>query len=578
MALQPKRTWSAEDERRRRLEEDPDAYDVGPHSVTCAGCHRPIRLNATGRYYAANWNKHKMGCKNTNAVNGSNAMSAVCDTFSMANLSLSRLLMHLHAQESKFTGRVAAFRVAKPSESSEPSTLSNAFRVPASYGLDRICADGPRESGIRPPQGGQSLMSGYTRSPSSQSERRSPHDNIHGRPRATPYPSVRSNSSGALYGGHSHSPLLGLQASTGSPTAPSLRLEDGESYGPTEAPFRTEHVQNDRSSHGVPAFGIQRGRANSTPSHHSEDTQRLAYLRSRDVFPESDHLLDKGKRRHFEPAHSTSHHYSPLRKYAHLGADFRTYDRVDDQDSYPGRTQASDFSGSSNKPRDWRENHIISDIDSNSTASPPGFGTRPAGRTQKLPASFSPSPLPQDRLDERVLPPLSSLSLSQTSMPGPIKDRSGEHRSKARYDNSRATAAPEEGYSWRERTSAWVQTGATSLVLDRDSPESVVLPPIRNTSRLTRGSPASIGRRQREDDEHDHNSMDEDRPSPFKVLVLPLGQSHLSSTPRADDLSLEYKRAGISSGEDMNIGGDSTLVGSHSQRELRAQFSFALEV
>ena len=77
MPLQPRRTWSAEDERRRRLEEDPDAYDVGPHTVTCAGCHRPIRLNATGRYYAANWNKHKMGCKNTNAANGASAVSAV---------------------------------------------------------------------------------------------------------------------------------------------------------------------------------------------------------------------------------------------------------------------------------------------------------------------------------------------------------------------------------------------------------------------------------------------------------------------------------------------------------------------
>ena len=81
--LQPRRTWSAEDERRRRLEEDPDAYDVGPHSVTCAGCHRPIRLNATGRYYAANWNKHKMGCKNTNAVNGAGAVSAVRDSESI---------------------------------------------------------------------------------------------------------------------------------------------------------------------------------------------------------------------------------------------------------------------------------------------------------------------------------------------------------------------------------------------------------------------------------------------------------------------------------------------------------------
>lgn len=77
MPLQPRRNWSPEDERRRRLEEDPDAYDVTPHSVTCAGCHRPIRLNATGRYYAANWNKHKMGCKNTTAVNGGNVTSMV---------------------------------------------------------------------------------------------------------------------------------------------------------------------------------------------------------------------------------------------------------------------------------------------------------------------------------------------------------------------------------------------------------------------------------------------------------------------------------------------------------------------
>lgn len=76
-ALQPRRTWSAEDERRKRLEDDPDAYDVGPHSVTCAGCHRPIRLNATGRYYAANWNKHKMGCKTANSVSGWGTVTAV---------------------------------------------------------------------------------------------------------------------------------------------------------------------------------------------------------------------------------------------------------------------------------------------------------------------------------------------------------------------------------------------------------------------------------------------------------------------------------------------------------------------
>lgn len=80
MPLQPRRNWSPEDERRKRLEEDPDAYDVTPHSVTCAGCHRPIRLNATGRYYAANWNKHKMGCKNTTAVNGGNVTSMVSST------------------------------------------------------------------------------------------------------------------------------------------------------------------------------------------------------------------------------------------------------------------------------------------------------------------------------------------------------------------------------------------------------------------------------------------------------------------------------------------------------------------
>ena len=77
MPLQPRRTWSAEDDRRRKLEADPDAYDVGPHSVTCRGCHRPIRLNATGRYYAANWNKHKMGCKIANNVDGGGPSSLV---------------------------------------------------------------------------------------------------------------------------------------------------------------------------------------------------------------------------------------------------------------------------------------------------------------------------------------------------------------------------------------------------------------------------------------------------------------------------------------------------------------------
>lgn len=77
MPLQPRRTWSAEDDRRRRLEADPDAYDVGPHTVTCRGCHRPIRLNATGRYYAANWNKHKMGCKIANSQDGGGSASLV---------------------------------------------------------------------------------------------------------------------------------------------------------------------------------------------------------------------------------------------------------------------------------------------------------------------------------------------------------------------------------------------------------------------------------------------------------------------------------------------------------------------
>ncbi|KLO07090.1 hypothetical protein SCHPADRAFT_664889 [Schizopora paradoxa] len=96
--IQPRRAWTAEDSRRKKLEEDPDAYDVTPHSVTCAGCHRPIRLNGTGRYYAANWNKHKMGCKNTHASNSSASRS----------------------MESKFNGRVAAFRVTKPPEGVDP--------------------------------------------------------------------------------------------------------------------------------------------------------------------------------------------------------------------------------------------------------------------------------------------------------------------------------------------------------------------------------------------------------------------------------------------------------------------------
>lgn len=100
MPLQPRRNWSPEDERRRRLEEDPDAYDVTPHSVTCAGCHRPIRLNATGRYYAANWNKHKMGCKNTTAVNGGNVTSMVSTAIviSITNAVTRASVGHLHAE------------------------------------------------------------------------------------------------------------------------------------------------------------------------------------------------------------------------------------------------------------------------------------------------------------------------------------------------------------------------------------------------------------------------------------------------------------------------------------------------
>ncbi|KAL5533716.1 hypothetical protein ACEPAG_176 [Sanghuangporus baumii] len=544
MALQPKRTWSAEDERRRRLEEDPDAYDVSPHSVTCAGCHRPIRLNATGRYYAANWNKHKMGCKNTNAVNGANAMSA----------------------ESKFTGRVAAFRVAKPSENTELLVPSASSGNPGPHELDRMHADVAKQS--HPQDRDQSTSSRFTRPPSFRQEQHRLGDSMvsHDHPRAIPYPSVRSNSSGALYGGLTQSPLLASHKSSRSPNVPSLRLEEQGSYGPIEAPFSAE-AQNDRSSYGVPASGIQRGRANSTPSHHSEDTQRLAYLCSRDAFPESKHLLDKGKRRYVESGHSNSHHYSPLRKYAHLGADLRTYDKVSDLGSYPSRTEAFDVSSSSNKARDWRENHGISDIDSSSTASPPGFGAKQAGRSQKIPASFSPSPLPQDPVDERVLPPLSSLSLAKPVVSGSLSrtDRSSGYRSMVHYDSSRVAGAPEDGYSWRERTKAWVQTGATSLVIDRDSPESVVLPPIRDASGRPRGSPASFRRRQREDDEDDDNSMDEDRPSPPKVLALPLEQSRPSSTPRTDDLSLEFKHADVSSGEDMNIGGDSTFVGNHPQ-------------
>lgn len=63
LPLQPRRAWTVEDVRKRALENDPDAYDVGPHAVTCRSCHRSIRLNATGRYYAANWNKHKASCR-----------------------------------------------------------------------------------------------------------------------------------------------------------------------------------------------------------------------------------------------------------------------------------------------------------------------------------------------------------------------------------------------------------------------------------------------------------------------------------------------------------------------------------
>ena len=119
-----------------------------------------------------------------------------------------------------------------------------------------------------------------------------------------------------------------------------------------------------------------------------------------------------------------------------------------------------------------------------------------------------------------------------------------------------------------------MQSGTARSVSDRDSPESVVLPPIRTATSSPRVNYSDTKRRQREDDEFDGISTSEDMPSPPRVLLLSTDSSKMSSTVRAEDLSAKYKLVNPSSDSFSNVGGDSMsslVVGNQSERESWAR-------
>ncbi|EJC98723.1 uncharacterized protein FOMMEDRAFT_170935 [Fomitiporia mediterranea MF3/22] len=584
MPLQPRRTWSAEDERRRRLEEDPDAYDVGPHTVTCAGCHRPIRLNATGRYYAANWNKHKMGCKNTNAANGASAVSA----------------------ESKFTGRVAAFRVAKPAESSEPFTIPTKLNTLTSQESRHLPAhvlypsshrlDGTERtdswSDHFPAKGLSSVGEHGTASTSYRGERsgmsrRSANDHsTDASDKRAPIALTHSDTPKAQVDKVPESPTLsGMRRQLRSPTGPLSRVEEQEAYGSMRTPLRGERERYGQSPHAIQAIGPQR--KEPSPLHHSEDAFRHdTHQPPLEAPPKFQRVLDKGKDHHIE--HTSPHVLQRAieHKHQYLAAEFQrrgtpiehvyAINRTSNIDSIASQERSSGLGRQAHRPRVLAERGFVSDFGSDSAASSPEFSASRLGRSlSNTTSAFSDSTLQAySRLDDRVLPPLSSLSLthranSNSSVATLEKPTHHNSQNEERHNSSSLGASLDRSPLWRERTHAWVQAGSAWSGSDREAPESVVLPPIRATLDSPPSNAPGTRRRQREADGSDDSSMDEDRPSPPKVFVVPMNASRTSSTPRADDLSLTYKPKRVSSDEDANVGGDSnrsTFVGNQSER------------
>lgn len=224
------------------------------------------------------------------------------------------------------------------------------------------------------------------------------------------------------------------------------------------------------------------------------------------------------------------------------------------------------------------ENAAFSDLGSYSAASSPDLSasrpSRPssAGNTNTV----DPRSSTRGHFDDRTLPPLSSLTLTRSSGTGPslsstAMSRRQRSQSNDRHPDTSLTHYSERSPNWRERTRRWVWTDAALSASEVDTPESVVLPPIRADSH--RLSPPGMKRRLTEGDERGGESTDTHRPSPPKVFVLPKHQNLPDpSTLRADDLSLRYKHPRASSVEAINVGGDSKekpVVGTSSERESR---------
>ncbi|KAH8110623.1 hypothetical protein DFH11DRAFT_1619269 [Phellopilus nigrolimitatus] len=510
MPLQPRRTWSAEDERRKRLEEDPDAYDVGPHTVTCAGCHRPIRLNATGRYYAANWNKHKMGCKNTNAVSGAGVITAV--KFFAFLLSLLPLLKSVCMQESKFTGKVAAFRVAKPSESSEPFT-----RSPTAGPSDMVTHFSPQANAINQASDprGSSADKQYVQErrsvPNQQTQYSDPNHPSHIRVAASP---IHINPVASRV-----EPLTRSFAPRTSKSS-SMPLLNGSLAG--LGPSSSGHLWNgEKVEKSKPASDFP-----TTHSMHREREDLVRVVRSSTLPMSGSALKGKGRPGGPQSADAIPVLFSPEPSPPHR----HTSSALRDRSSMASETRVHTVQRSSSSALQHRLNERIHPVNSTlrnlrdsakdrfspySNDGSGDFGITGSEGHQETPNT----PKSNQRLfvdshnDVRALPSLSSLTLSRTN-----KANNASLFLDQRSVSAGVVLPPLRPQRRQEQELAWSQ--ANPRRFPADDIESVQLPPIRAVSfpSPTYMSSTRTKRRLGLNGEAE-NEILEDRPSPPKVLI-----------------------------------------------------------
>ncbi|KAI5122366.1 hypothetical protein M0805_004123 [Coniferiporia weirii] len=526
MPLQPRRTWSAEDERRKRLEEDPDAYDVGPHSVTCAGCHRPIRLNATGRYYAANWNKHKMGCKNTNAVSGAGAITA----------------------ESRFTGRVAAFRVAKPSESSEPFThspapgASDTELLSSSQALNRASAAPASMIGgtasqlapttLSPLYPNQALDYQTTTAGRRYALKSSHQTSSSGRPLSLPAPRPE----------HLDTSLVGTEKRLASSYPP--RMEKVKEGGDAKAGYAMLRSPQSVHESTRPIAGHVPASRGFTPV---SSSQR--------ALPTSVFVSDEGKGQQVTGDTSSS-------TYSRRAApSYSLYATLS-----PQAQSSLDKQPHPSRPQPFPPNlHRVREAGASSSgATPKASLTKPPFSRRSLspfPGKATPSPPPDFHsesssvhsgtaddaepsyrtvvrgYDSRTLPSLSSLTLQRTGDANlPSSSSRGQtftrgHRDSSSYAGANMNLPPlghQHRSGWRDHTLARSQESSSSTSdSNLGQTESVVLPPIWTVTHTgsPRVSPTGTKRRSEEDGGYDRYATTEDKPSPPKMYAHSGGSS-----------------------------------------------------